>query len=43
VEDAVDSFIINLGISESDGKDSESSNWDESKEDSDSDLAHFLE
>jgi hypothetical protein len=43
MEDATDSFVINLGTSESDDVDSESSNHAESEEDSDSDLAHPLE
>jgi hypothetical protein len=43
MEDAIDSFVINLGTSESDDEGSELSNHDESEEDSDSDLAHPLE
>jgi hypothetical protein len=43
MEDTIDSFVINLGTSESDDVDSESSNHAESEEDSDSDLDHLLE
>jgi hypothetical protein len=39
VEDEIDSFVINLGTSESDDEDIESNNHDKSEEDSDSDLA----
>jgi hypothetical protein len=43
MENATDSFVINLGTSESDDEDSELSNHAKSEEDSDSDLAHPLE
>jgi hypothetical protein len=42
MQDATDSFVINLGTSKSDDEDSETSNHDESEEDSDSDLARPL-